>query len=404
MAQLDQTALAALKGYAWLPDLRREAGGGPVHLRVMGQPAVGICGTEATRFFYAANNVERHTALPSLVVSTLFGKGAVHTLDREAHRARKALFVPLLMGDGIDAAAKLVGEAFDQAADSWRGGGEITLMDESARAITRGVTRWTGIPLEDDEMDGLAADLLAMVDGFATVGPRHWRALRARHRRERWLASLIDQVRTKRSPAAPDSALAQVAFFEQDGGPLDPRTAAVELLNIIRPATAVAWFVAYTAHALDRWPQHAARLRSGDDAFTTAFVHEVRRFYPFAPFLGGRATHDMLFEGEEVPRGTLVLLDVYGQNHDPKLWPDPYAFSPERFLDRPIGEFELIPQGGGDPRTGHRCPGEQLTIAILGTLVQRLAQLDYYVPPQNMAVDLSRIPARVASGAKIVVT
>ena len=30
------------------------------------------------------------------------------------------------------------------------------------------------------------------------------------------------------------------------------------------------------------------------------------------------------------------------------------------------GEFDLIPQGGGDPRTGHRCPGEQITIALLG--------------------------------------
>jgi fatty-acid peroxygenase len=403
MAELDQTLLAAIKGYAWLPDLRREAGGGPVHLRVMGQQAVGICGPEATRFFYAASNLERHTALPSLVVSTLFGKGAVHTLDGDAHRARKALFVSLLMSDGYDEAAKLTGEAFDEAADSWRGGGPVTLFDESAKAIARGMTRWTGVPLKDDEVDGLAADLLAMVDGFATVGPRHWRALRARHRRERWLASLIEQVRAKRLAVAPESALAQVAFFQEDSGPLEPRTAAVEMLNIIRPATAVAWFVAYAAHALDRWPQHAAPLRAGDDAFTTAFVHEVRRFYPFAPFLGGRATHTMLFEGEEVPRGALVLLDVYGQNHDPQLWTDPYTFDPKRFVDREIGEFDLIPQGGGDPRTGHRCPGERVTIALLGTLVQRLARLDYYLPPQDMSIDLGRIPARVASGAKIVV-
>src|SRR3954451_12366006 len=107
MAQFDHTLAAAIKGYAWLPDLRREAGGDPVRTRVMGRRALGICGTYATMFFYGEGNLERHTALPHLVVSSLFGKGAVHTLDGEAHRARKALFTSLLLGDGIDEVAEL---------------------------------------------------------------------------------------------------------------------------------------------------------------------------------------------------------------------------------------------------------------------------------------------------------
>jgi fatty-acid peroxygenase len=177
----------------------------------------------------------------------------------------------------------------------------------------------------------------------------------------------------------------------------------VELLNIIRPTTAVAWFVTFAAHALDRWPRHETRLQAGDDEFTRAFVHEARRFYPFAPFLGGRATRDLFFHGEPIPAGTLVLLDIYGQHHDPELWEDPYAFRPDRFLGRDIGDFDLIPQGGGDPRTGHRCPGEKITIALLGTLVQRLARLDYYLPPQDTTIDLSRIPARPRSRIELVV-
>jgi fatty-acid peroxygenase len=98
-----------------------------------------------------------------------------------------------------------------------------------------------------------------------------------------------------------------------------------------------------------------------------------------------------------------VLLDVYGQNHDPALWERPYEFRPDRFIGRQIGEFDLIPQGGGDPRTGHRCPGERITIALLGTLAQRLARLDFYLPPQDLDIDLSRIPARPTSGVRIVV-
>ncbi|MEV4706474.1 hypothetical protein [Actinoplanes sp. NPDC049316] len=44
-----------------------------------------------------------------------------------------------------------------------------------------------------------------------------------------------------------------------------------------------------------------------------------------------------------------------------------------------------------------------MTIALLGTLAQRVARLDHYVPPQDLTIDLGRIPARVASGFRIVV-
>ncbi len=401
MAELDQSLVAGIKGYAWLPDLRRRHHDRPVRLRVLGQRAVAIAGPDAVRFFYDESHLERHSALPHPVVATLVGKGAVHTLDAEAHRHRKALSVALLMNDGVDVLAKLVGESFDEAAESWRGRSPITLFDESALLIARAVTRWTGIAMRDDELPALAADLVAMVDGFATLGPRHWRALAARRRRERWLATMIEGVRNGDVIAPADAAITTIAHYREDGHELEPRAAAVELINIIRPTTAVAWFVAFSAHALHRRPQHRSALRADDDDFTAAFVHEVRRFYPFAPFLGGRAVADLTFAGEQIPKGALVLLDVYGQHHDQLLFPKPYEFRPERFVDRPIGEFDLIPQGGGDPRTGHRCPGEQITVALLGTLVRRLAHVDYYVPPQDLTIDLSRIPARPASGVRI---
>jgi fatty-acid peroxygenase len=94
----------------------------------------------------------------------------------------------------------------------------------------------------------------------------------------------------------------------------------------------------------------------------------------------------------------MVLLDLYGQNHDAELWGDPYALRPERFLGRDIGEFELVPQGAGDPRTNHRCPGEQLTVALLSALAVRLARLQFDVLDQDLSISLRRIPARPVDG------
>jgi fatty-acid peroxygenase len=396
--RLDQTLALGIKGYAWLPDLRRRTHGRPVGMRLLGRPAVAVGGPAAARFFYEPANVERHGAIPGPVLDTLFGRGAVHTLDGRAHELRKALFVSLLMGDGVDTLAKLVGVAFDEAADGWQGRGEISLFDETAKVITDAVTRWSGVPLEKGDPDALASDLVAMVDGFATAGPRHARARLARRRREHRLAKIIEDVR--REDPSP-TALSAVAHHTADGYLMDARTAAVEVINIIRPATAVTWLVAFAAHAMERWP----RIRAGltDDRYAWAFTQEIRRFYPFAPFLGGLAARDLHFQRTGIPRGTMILLDVYGQHHDPRVWPEPYEFRPERFLGRPAGEFELIPQGGGDPRTGHRCPGEQITVAVLGTLAQRLARLEYYVPPQDLSIDLTRIPALVRGGPRIVV-
>jgi len=391
------------RGYGWLPDKRRALRRRTVPSRLGGLPAVGIVGPDAARFLYDEQHVLRSRALPEPVQATLFGKGAVHTLDGEAHRVRKAMFVALLMREdghepGTASLTKQATAAWDDAAAGWAGR-DIELLEESANVIAGAVSRWAGVPVTDDEVPSLARDLRAMVDGFATAGPRHWRARRARGRREAWLGQLVSDVRAGTATVPAGSAVEVVAAHrDADGEQLDPRVAAVELLNVIRPTTAVSWFMAFAAHALIRWPEHRERLAAGDAAFAEAFAHEVRRFYPFAPFIGGRAARSLEWDGERIPENAMVLLDLYGQNHDPELWDDPYAFRPERFLGREIGEFELVPQGGGDPRTNHRCPGEQITVALLSALAVRLARLSFDVPEQDLSISLRRIPARPADG------
>jgi fatty-acid peroxygenase len=392
------------RGYGWLPDKRRALGRRTVPTRLGGMPAYGIEGPDAARFLYDEKHVVRAGALPEPVQATLFGKGAVHTLDGEAHRVRKAMFVALLMReDGIASLAQGATKAWDDAARQWVGR-RIVLFEESAEVIAGAVTRWVGVPLTDGDVPALARDLQALVDGFATAGPRHFRARRARGRRERWLAGLVEDVRAGRAAVPEDSAVAVVARHrDADGALLDSRVAAVELLNILRPTTAISWFLAFSGHALIRWPQYRDRLASGDAAFAEAFAHEVRRFYPFAPFIGGRAPREVEWDGERIPKNAMVLLDLYGQNHDPDLWENPYAFRPERFLGREIGAYELVPQGGGDPRTGHRCPGEQVTVAVLSALAVRLARLEFDVPEQDLSISLRRIPAKPADGVVLAV-
>src|SRR4051794_24109932 len=86
-APLDDTLGMPFGGYAWLSSLLRRAGtASVVRTRVLGRPAVAFRGPEAVRFFYDEAHIRRHGAIPELVQGTLFGHGAVHTLDGGAHR------------------------------------------------------------------------------------------------------------------------------------------------------------------------------------------------------------------------------------------------------------------------------------------------------------------------------
>ena len=102
-----------------------------------------------------------------------------------------------------------------------------------------------------------------------------------------------------------------------------------------------------------------------------------------------------------VPRGRLVLLDVYGTLHDPDLWHAPDELQPDRFAGIEPDPFTLIPQGGGDAATGHRCPGERVTIELIKTALRLLTSLRYDLPPQDLRVRLGRMPARPRSGVVI---
>jgi cytochrome P450 len=54
--------------------------------------------------------------------------------------------------------------------------------------------------------------------------------------------------------------------------------------------------------------------------------------------------------GWTYPPGVLLVASSYLVQHDPEIYPDPYAFRPERFLENPPGTYTWIPFGGGRRR------------------------------------------------------
>jgi fatty-acid peroxygenase len=177
--------------------------------------------------------------------------------------------------------------------------------------------------------------------------------------------------------------------------------AGVELLNVLRPTVAVAWPGAFLALALAEHLQWRRVLRedaTGERAI--AFGHEVRRTCPFVPALAGRITRETELDGVSLHEGDRLVLDVPGTNQDPGWWDDAHRFRPERFADVMPDPFAFVPQGGGDTRTGHRCPGEPLTVRMLAQTARVLAGLDFEVLGDT-SYDPTRIPTLPGRGLTI---
>jgi fatty-acid peroxygenase len=279
----------------------------------------------------------------------------------------------------------------------------VIVHQEAELVLCRAVCQWAGIPVSADEALQRTAEFSAMIDGAASIGPRTWKALLLRRHTERWARALVDAVRTGQAQTPFDSALNVIAHHRDADGQLsDRKHAAVELINFLRPTVAVARFIAFAVLAMHEHPACRERIAAGDETYLTMFVEEVRRYYPFLPAIGGRALHDFDWHGMRIAKGTWVLLDLYGTDMHPALWGDPGVFRPERFERRDSSGFDLIPQGGGDHYAGHRCPGESLTVDLVKSAARLFATgIAYAVPPQDLSINLRRIPTLPASGMAI---
>lgn len=129
------------------------------------------------------------------------------------------------------------------------------------------------------------------------------------------------------------------------------------------------------------------------------FVQEVRRYYPFAPFVGARVRKDFIWNDYEFKEEMLALLDIYGTNHSDEIYHNPNEFYPDRFKERENNLFDFIPQGGGDPNTGHRCPGEGITTEIMKASLDFLVnKVEFEVPDQDLSYSLSKMPTLLKNG------
>jgi cytochrome P450 len=192
---------------------------------------------------------------------------------------------------------------------------------------------------------------------------------------------------------------------DEDGVPLTDRELRDELLTLVlagheTTANSLAW----TFERLLRTPAAYDRLReavrSGTEAAEVidATIHEAMRSRPVIPVIGRRVMVPWRLGEFGVEPDTPVLISILLLHHREDLYPDPFAFRPERFLGRKPGTYEWIPFGGGI----RRCLGATLAMAeqrVVLEAVARRTDLEAADPEPEHVVhrNVTMIPARGAS-------
>lgn len=392
---MESTPGILFTGYPYFLKKFREQDSDIYETRVLFKKAIAMKGEEAAEIFYDLSKFKREGAAPKRLQKTLFGQGGVQGLDDEEHRRRKGLFMSFMNPDSVNRLERHFNRHWLEALDSWKKRRKINLFEESEKILCRAAHDWTGVPLPEDEVELRTSQLSDLIESSGGVGPRHWKGRRSRKKLEEWLKKQVEEIRNGESEVAEDSIFRAFSLHrDTEGNLLKKKVVAVEILNLLRPIVAIARYIVFSALALHEYPEYHKKLSESDGDLYRPFVQEVRRFYPFFPFVAAKVRKSFEWRDVEFPKGRLVLLDLYGTNHDRSIWRNAGDFLPERFLNWNGSPFSFIPQGGGDFEHNHRCAGEWITIQLTrSALVFLIEKMDYRVPKQDLSIDLSRIPA-----------
>jgi cytochrome P450 len=161
--------------------------------------------------------------------------------------------------------------------------------------------------------------------------------------------------------------------------------------------TALAW----AFERLLRHPGMYDRLRT-DERWAEAVASETLRLRPPVPLVGRRVKQDFQLDGYTIPAGETLAPCIWLTHRRPGVYPDPYAFKPERFLDKPPETYTWLPFGGGT----RRCVGAAFAQLEMTVVLRTIAETVQLEPAEPEAEPVGRRAIVLAPkrGSRVIVS
>lgn len=321
------------------------------------------------------------------VLEPIVGQRSIALMDGEEHLAERRLLLPALHGERVTRMAETMSTVAGAAIERWPAAERVALHPLLQR-LSLDVVMQVMLGLSDDDprrvplRDGIEATLVwsARLPNLLTrtrrsvLGRGPWaRLLEVRDRTDRMLFDLIDARRS--AGEGEDDVLASLLSARyEDGTGMSDRQIRDELLTLVAGGhESIALSLSWTCAHLARRPQVQRRLveeidAGAGDAYLTATIQEALRHRPVLPIFPRRVAREVTVGAHRYPPGVLLQADAYLLHHDPAVYPDPYAFRPERFLEQPPGTYTWVPFGGGR----RRCVGSAFATMEMKAILRAL--------------------------------
>lgn len=381
---------AAIQTVAWwtrvTPFLQRQRRryGTRFTMRLLGQPPfVVLSDPSDLRELFTAPPDVLHPGEGARLLEPVVGANSVILLDEDAHLEQRRLMLPAFQGDRMQRLTGLMTELAEREVAGWPTGEPVGLHPRLQRLTLEIILRAVfgldeGARLE--RLRDLLASILEFGESPVSMLPAAQRLLRGRGRQGRFertrdavdheLHALIDERRCQDDER--DDVLAMLlAARHADGSPMTDAEIRDELMtSLVAGHETTASSLAFAFELLARAPHVQERLASGDDDYLEATIDEVLRLRPVLPNPEPRLVMQPIeIGGWTYPAGVVLIGSATLLHHDPAIYPDPYAFRPERFLEAKPGTYTWIPFGGGR----RRCLGASFALLEMRVVLRAAA-------------------------------
>lgn len=349
--------------------------------------------------------------------------------DGEFWRRQRRLAQPAFHRERIAGYAAVMVDHAERLADTWREG-QVLDIHAAMMRLTLDIVAAT---LFATDVDGRVADTIA--DALAVIMARFsdptlsffpWLAdlpLPGNARFEAAIRRIDDVIRgiiaaRRRSGVDHGDLLSMLLRARDDEGAqmTDEQLRDEALILFVAGHETTALALSWTWMLLSQHPAAWARLREELDRvlggrpptladlpnlrYTDWVVHESMRLYPPAWSIGREALEDVRLGDVTIPRGGQIWLFQWAAHRDPRHFPHPERFMPERWdgdLARRLPRFAYFPFGGG-PRL---CIGNNFAllelVLVLATLARRFRP---FVRPADRPRPQFSITLRPAGGMR----
>jgi len=338
-----------------------------------------------------------HAGEGNQILAPVLGKNSVLVLDEKPHMSQRKLLLPPFHGTRMQGYEQTMSEIAEREIATWPTGTPYQLRPRM-QAITLEIILQTVFGVRGGERMGeLRAALREFLDlttnpqillPLLLLGPTRVRRFPPFRRRVDRVDELIYREIAERRRAEDveqrDDVLSMlIAARHEDGSPMRDEEMRDELLTLLvagheTTATSLSWAIERLSRNPDKLERLRAEVLEGREEYLTATIQETLRLRPVISIVLRRLTEAVEIGGYELPAGVSVAPCVYLAHRNPKVYPEPQRFLPERFLDNPPGTYTWIPFGGGV----RRCLGASFAQFEMAVVLKELVKR-HQIRPAN---------------------